>query len=314
VLPWQRQGWSESVETWIDSTLDEAGIDATGPVEHLRQLPWAAIAVVPTRAGAVYFKASAPSEAFEAALTLELARRRPDCMPDVIAIDAGRGWMLTHDAGLQLRDQIPDPPDPTIWDELLPLYAELQIGLADSVEELVALGTPDRRFGPLVAAYQDVCSRWEAKNPPEIDGLVDRLGDTVPASIVHEEFQDNNIHLTNGRPTFIDWAEAAVEHPFAGLVNTMRGLVDRWGFEPGDPGVLRLRDLYLEPWTRFAAMPDLVELFALGYALGMVCRALTWDRLVWRLSEPTRAEYAHFVPAWLELLSETLEGKATLGT
>jgi hypothetical protein len=46
----------------------------------------------------------------------------------------------------------------------------------------------------------------------------------------------------------------------------------------------------------------------------MLCRALTLDRLLTKLPGSERAEYAHFVPAWLEMASETLEGKATLGT
>jgi len=316
-LPWDRAEWRDSVAAWIDASLAELGIEATGPVEHLRQRPWAAIALVPSSEGDVYFKASAPSEAFEPALTLALARRRPDVVPAVLQIDTEQGWTLTRDAGTQLRDLIEDPPDPSIWNELLPLYAELQIGLIDSVDELLASGTPDSRPESAAREYESLLVRWEPEKAPtqaQVDSLVQGLGQTIPISLAHEEFQDNNILFDDGSPTIIDWAEASIAHLFCGLVNTLRGLVDRWGFQPGDPGLLRLRDLYLEPWTRFAPLEELIELFALGYSLGMLCRALTWDRLVWGLTGEARAEYAHFVPAWLEMLKETLEGKATLGT
>jgi len=286
-------------------------------VEHLRERPWAAIALVPTAEGDVYFKASAPSEAYEPALTLALARKQPDVIPVVLHIDVERAWMLMRDAGTQLRDLIVDPPDPAIWDELLPLYAELQIELCDSADELLALGTSDKRPAQLARAYEDLPARWQAeKAPPQraVDALVEQLGETIPVSLAHEEFQDNNILFRNGSPVLIDWAESAVEHPFCGLVNTFRGIVDRWGFEPGTPELLRLRDFYLEPWTRFAPLPELVEVFDAAYALGMVCRALTWDRLVSGLTGPDRAEYDHHVATWLEILSDTLEGKATLGT
>lgn len=316
-LPWDRAGWRESVVAWIEESLAELGIEATGSVEHLRQRPWAAIALVPTAEGSVYFKADPPSESFEPALTHWLALRRPDVVPSVLRIDCERGWLLTRDAGTPLLEQIADPPDPTIWHDLLPLCAELQIELCASVDDLLALAVPDKRMEQLAPAYGDLLSRWPlaatAPSQSQIDALVDGLGDTIPPSLAHEEFQDHNIVLRAGDPVLIDWAEAAVEHPFCGLVNTFRGLVARWGLEPGAQELLRLRDAYLEPWTKFAPLPQLIVIFELTYPLGMFCRAMTWDRLLTTLSESVRAEYASFVSAWLQMAAETLEGKARLG-
>jgi hypothetical protein len=239
-------------------------------------------------------------------------------IPSVLRIDRERGWLLTGDAGTPLREHVADPPDPTIWHELLPLCAELQLELSASVEELLAMEVPDKRPEQLPPVYGDLLSRWPAAtaapSQEQIETLVDGVGDTIPASLVHEEFQDHNILLRGGGPVLIDWAEAAVEHPFYGLVNTFRGLVDRWGFEPGTDDLLRLRDAYLEAWTRFAPLPQLIGIFELAYPLGMLSRALTWDRLLTGLDESDRAEYEGFVPAWLEMATETLEGKARLGS
>jgi Phosphotransferase enzyme family len=316
-LPWDRAGWRESVAVWIDESLAKLRIEATAPVEHVRQRPWAAIALIPTADGPLYFKADPPSESFEPALTQWLAQRRPDVIPDVLRIDGERGWLLTRDAGTPLREHMANPPDPTIWDDLLPLCAELQIELCTSVDDLLALGVPDKRTEKLAPGYGDLLSRWAvaatAPSQEQIDELVDGVGETIPPSLAHEEFQDHNILLREGDSVLMDWAEAAVEHPFGGLVNTFRGLVDRWGFEPGAHELLRLRDAYLEPWTKFAPLPQLIAIFELTYPLGMLCRAMTWDRLLTTLSESERAEYASFVPAWLQMAAETLEGKARLG-
>jgi hypothetical protein len=316
-LPWDRAEWRESVAAWIDEALADLGLERVGSVDHFRQRPWAALARVATANGDVYFKADAPTEAFEPALTEWLAQRRQDLIPEVLRIDAQQGWLLTGDAGTNLLDHIGDPPDPAIWRELLPLCAQLQIELAASVENLLALGVPDKRTEQLAAAYGDLLPRWPAAvtapSQAEIEAFVDGLGDTIPATLVHEEFQDHNILLRGDEPVLIDWAEAAVEHPFCGMVNTFRGLVDRWAFEPGADDLLRLRDAYLEPWTKFAPLPQLIALFELAYPLGMLCRALSWDRLLTELAESVRAEYTGFVPAWLEMASEALEGKARLG-
>ncbi len=240
-------------------------------------------------------------------------------MPEVIAIDAGRGWLLTRNAGPQLRELLVGSDDPGIWDELLPLYARLQLEVCGSVDKLIALGTPDDRPANLRAAFEELLPRWDLESQflqlaPVIEDYARRLGDTIPISVIHEEFNDNNIHLGAEGPVIIDWAEAAVGHPFAGLVVTMRGQVDRWGYEPGGPELCRLRDLYLEPWTTLASLPELVDLFALAYPLGMISRALAWDRILAPLDDSDRADFNHTVPGWLEVFLETIEGTATLGT
>jgi Phosphotransferase enzyme family len=317
-LPWDAAGWQEAVGAWIDETLAELHVERVGRVDHFRQRPWAALARVSTAQGDIYFKADAPSEAYEPALTEWLAGRRPDLVPDVLGIDANRGWLLTRNAGKSLLDEIADPPDPAIWSQLLPLCAELQIELASSVDELLVLGVPDSRPELLGQVYEDLLARRpESESAPtaaEIAQLIEGLGDTIPASLTHEEFQDHNILLRDGDPVVIDWAEAVIEHPFCGLVNTFRGLVSRWGLEPVSSSLLDLRDAYLEPWTSFAPPSRLVELFELAYPLGMLCRALSWDRLLAGLPEHDLSEYEPFVPAWLDMASDTLEGKATLGT
>ena len=316
-LPWDEGGWQETVDAWIDSTLTELAIERVAAVDHFRRRPWAALAHVSTARGDLYFKADAPSEAYEPALTEWLARRRPDLVPDVLRVDADRGWLLSRGAGTSLRDHIADPPDAAIWSDLLPLYAELQIELAASVEDLLALGVPDNRPESLVGAYEDLVSRWPAATnapPVEVARSVEGLGDTIPASLSHEELTDHNILLRDGAPVVIDWAEAVIEHPFCGLVNTFRGLVDRWGFEAGAPELVALRDAYLEPWTTFAPLSRLPELFELAYPLGMLCRALSWDRLLAGLPARDRSQLQDFVPAWLEMAAEALAGKARLGS
>jgi Phosphotransferase enzyme family len=306
------------VAAWVDQTLRDCDLEASGPIEHLRTRPWSALARVPTSDGDVFFKADPPALAFEPALTLALARRRPDCIPDVVASNLDRSWFLMRDAGPQLREVLALSGDPAIWDELLPLYAGLQRDLGESVDELIALGTPDDRPENLRLAFEELLPRWDLEPhlplAQVIEDYADLLGDAIPISVVHEEFSDNNIHLSAEGPVVIDWGEAVIGHPFSGLVVTMRGQVDRWGYAPGGPELRRLRDLYLEPWTEFAPLAELVELFELAYALGMISRALAWDRILAPLGEEDRADYAHIVPAWLGVFAETVQGTATLGT
>lgn len=227
--------------------------------------------------------------AFEPALTELLARRRAECIPEVLSIDGPR--MLTADAGRSVRELVEDGAPVPSWEQVVALYADVQLELVGLVDELLALGVPDSR--------------------PETLGH--DLARPVPLTLIHEEIHDGNVHVSDGRPVFIDWAEASVSHPFAGMTNTLRMVSWRAGWEPGGPEVLRLRDAYLEPWTRDAPIEELRELFAEAYAFGALVRATTWERVVAPLSGEEHEEYAGNADAWREIYREALAPDARLG-
>lgn len=254
-----------------------------------RLRPWSAIARVPTAEGNVWFKESAPSLAFEPTLTIDLARRWPHCLPEVLHAEGTR--MLTRDAGQQLRVLLEAGERAPSWEEIVTLYAELQLELAPDAE---SLPVPDSRPETLAAKYG-------------AEDLLDQLGSVVPLSLVHEEVHDGNVFVRDGRPVFIDWAEASFAHPFCGLVNTLRAI--------GPARALPIRDCYLGTWTAFAPLPELREMFAAAYALGCLCRAATWERVVAPLPEDSEArlEYTHNAHAWLEIYAEARHRPDRLG-
>lgn len=289
-LPWNAPGWLDDATQWID-----AHAARVGDVEVVRIRPWSAVLRVPVEDSVLWFKESAPALAFEPALTELLARRRPDANPEVVAAEGAR--LLTRDAGPQLRGLLDAGQPAPSWEAVVVLYAQLQIGLAEDADALLALGVPDRRPAALEAAY----------------GPVPAVGDAVPLTLIHEEVHDGNVFVREGSPVFLDWGEASVSHPFAGLVNTLRAVVDREGWEPGGVEIRRLRDTYLEPWTAFAPIAELREAFAAGYALGTLCRSASWTRTLSPLAAADRAEYARYADAWLEIYEETLAAPERLG-
>jgi len=63
---------------------------------------------------------------------------------------------------------------------------------------------------------------------------------------------------------------------------------------------VHLRDIYLEPWTHYESRENLIAAYKLANRVGMVCRALTWHRLLAGEEEPVKAEYGEAVPGWLQ--------------
>ncbi len=262
---------------------------------------------VPSAGGDLWFKENHPANTFEPALTERLARIRPDCLPDVVAWNGPR--LLTHDVGPRLRD-VHDAGDPTpSWEEILPLYAEVQIDFMEAADDALDLGTPDDRPELLPERYAELGGdRLEA-----VTAAAERLAGTVPFTLAHMEAHDGNIFVRGGRPVFIDWAEAVVSHPFLGPLQSLRIAVERAGADHGSPEVERLRDLYLEPFTRFAPMVELRELFSDGYLLHGVSRAVLWKRTLEGLPAEQTEEYGSPIAAWLETVSELVDGTTTLG-
>jgi aminoglycoside phosphotransferase (APT) family kinase protein len=148
---------------------------------------------------------------------------------------------------------------------------------------------------------------------PELELLVEALDGPLPLTVIHEELHEGNVFVRGGRARLLDWAEASVSHPFAGLVNTLRDIAYRRRLKPNGREMLRLRSIYLEPWTRFAPSAELRELFNRGYLLGTLCRAMTWERILVTQLAPVRAEYDRNAAVWLDIFREGVEDGVRLG-
>jgi hypothetical protein len=319
-IPWSQPGWHDAASAWIRAELAARGIALTGAIEQPHVRPWSIVLCVPTSAGDLFFKATAPALAHEPALTAALASWRPDCIAPLLAIDRERGWMLMPDNGPTLRTVIRADRDLRHWERVLARYAELQIDMIGRRDELLALGAPDRRLATLPGRFERLLAdpdgmeldrednltsaeyrRLRAMGP-QVAAMCERLaGYGIPETLQHDDFHDANIFLRDGRYLFFDWGESALAHPFFTLTVTLRSIAYSMELDEGGPEIARLRDVYLEPWARFAPGARLLEAFALARRLGMFNRALTWHHVVSSLPDgPDKQAEADAVPGWMQ--------------
>ncbi len=259
------------VEEWI-----EAHVKPAGPLELSHQRPWSTVLRVPLADGVVWFKACSRLQAFEPALTVELYDRWPDRVPEVLACDVSRGWLLMADAGARIGD-LGNLPD--YWLAVLPLYAELQRGEAAHSHDHLAHGVPDLRLETLPARYGELLSPdlplvREGRERlrvfrPRFEWLCGELSTGVPDTIQHDDLHMNNVYLQGERLRVLDWGDSSVSHPFASLVATFRFLEERNGIGDGDPRRALIRDAYLEPWGS-----GLTEVFELAVRVGTFAYAI----------------------------------------
>jgi hypothetical protein len=259
-------------EAWIESRIKPAG-----PIELTHERPWSTVLRVPLTDGVAWFKACSRLQAFEPGLTAELFARWPDRVPEVVACDGSRGWLLMADAGTRIGDL---ENLPKYWLAILPLYAELQRGEVAYALDHLALGVPDLRVETLPARYEELLNqdlplgRDDRERlrvfAPRFEQLCGELAsEPVPETIQHDDLHMNNVYAQGERLRVLDWGDSSVSHPFASLVATFRFLDERNGITSGDPWRARIRDAYLEPWGG-----GLTEVFELAVRVGTFAHAI----------------------------------------
>ncbi|MFL5767799.1 MAG: phosphotransferase [Actinomycetota bacterium] len=263
-----------AAEEWIRSSIARAG-----RIETEHEEPWATVLRIPIADGAAWFKACAPVQAFEPRHTAKLFERWPDRLPEVVAYDEDRAWLLLADAGTSL-DAFGNPPE--AWLQILPRYAELQRGEVSHVDDHLAHGVPDRRLAQLPAGYQALLQLDLPLERHEVDHLRkfrphfaeqcrELAAAGVPESVQHDDLHCWNLYRHETRLRILDWGDASISHPFASLVVTFRFLEEITMLPAGDPWFARLRDAYLEPWGR-----GLIDVFDLAYRVGSFARAIAY--------------------------------------
>jgi Phosphotransferase enzyme family len=331
-LLWQDLEWRKEVRAWIHTQAQRHSILITGEIEQPHIYAWSTVLHVPTDQGKLFFKATAPETIYEAALTQSLARWFPDCMPEFVAVDAGRGWMLMRDGGEQLRASIRPTKDIAPWKPVIKRYAEVQIGLAEHVTELLSLRLPDHRLSVLPRLFTELLAdesnfiidhkkgltstEWQqvkdkASRFEQICSKLATYG--IPESLNHGDFHDGNVLVKDGRMTFFDWGDASVAHPFTSLrtffVSIEMSLVlEDYAFTPE---MTELLDLYLEPFQGFTTKENLWKAYQLSKPVASIVKALAWHTTISRMAEDLRKEYAWIVP---ELMREFLYHEKNLST
>ena len=323
-LRWHDPNWQKRAHDWIRAVANRKSIQLTGEIEQPHVYHWSTVMSVPTNEGILFFKATAPETMHEIGLTQKLAEWFPKDMPELIAVDTALGWMIMRDGGEQLRASIRPTKNTKPWELVIARYAELQIGLARHVDEILALGIPDHRLASLPSLFTQLLTDEESLVIGQEKGLtVDEFNQLhnlrtnfericaklsafgIPESLNHGDFHDGNVLIKDGRITFFDWGDADVTHPFVSLRTFFVSIeialdLDDYAFTPEMAALL---DRYLEPFQKYASKDDLHKAYALSKPVASIVKTLAWHQSITRMNESMREEFAWIVP---ELLKEFL--------
>jgi hypothetical protein len=255
---WAEPGWLEQAVAWVDGVSR-----LRGEPRLIRQWCLSSMYAFDTEAGTLYLKACLALWPHEPAVTAALARSHPGHVPDVIAIEPDRRWLLMREL---MGTPAADAGEEWVATQLR-CMAELQRAWIGRDRELVALGAPHRPLGEL------------AREAPDLVPLCERLrAFGVPETLTHGDLHKRNAFVEDDRVVLIDWSDAALAHPFLDLAPAL--------YFAAELSPDRMLDAYLEPWGE-----DLREAALVGEALGCVHQALSYraieaacepgDRRIW---------------------------------
>ncbi|MFB7280192.1 aminoglycoside phosphotransferase family protein [Streptomyces hydrogenans] len=289
--PWDDGRWRRETLGWAEGVLAEHGLVETGARE-VRVRPWSVLIRFRTGDGgrdAVWLKAGAPSNAFEAGLSGALAAWVPEHVMTPLAVDAGRGRVLLPDGGPLFRGLLDEgAAGPEAWTAALGQYADMQRRLVPYADRLGGLGVPRARTRDLPDAFDaliadnpllDAAERAELlrRRPRLVESCAELDAYGLPDTLDHCDLHDGQVLApAPGRFTFFDWGDASVAHPFGSLLIPVRAVRERYGPEHVAPMV----DAYLERWSGLGpSAPELRRAAALAVRLAALARASTWFRL-----------------------------------
>jgi hypothetical protein len=290
--PWSRRGWYVEALAWTIAQLREIGVQVMGTPEQLRAWERSYLMRVRTSDGQFYFKASAQMFAHEPQLVEWLSARYPDNMPEIVAVDAQRGWFLEREVsgGATPLDEVREEEE---WYRAVRRLSEIQHDTSRHTRELVNLGLPQRTLDILARRIPKLCADVSAMLPGEPCGLsradIERVASlaptlltlceelasyNIPDAIEHGDLSANNILSTLDAPIYLDWSDSSLSHPFFSMSSLMAE-GERLLPATSHESRRRLRDSYLAPWLLVAPHETLVRAFEIARVLAPVHIAAT---------------------------------------
>jgi hypothetical protein len=291
---WARPGWVHEARAWVETELARHGY-ALRELEQLKQWGISSVLRAKTDYSDFYFKTTNPLMALfvnEASVTQCLSKLFPAYVPTPISVDISRDWML-----LPAFDQLFQRETTLeVKAEAFRRFARLQIETIDKLDALLAAGCLDRRIGVMISQIDPLLDDPAAthllpsEQTAELRALVPRIKELsqklsafgLPHTLVHGDLHLGNAALVNGQTIYFDWTDACIAHPFIDL-HSLAWVKDETARET-------ILTSYLEPWTDFAPMPRLREIWRLAYALLPLHHSVSYQYIVNNLEPDSKGE------------------------
>ncbi len=288
--PWAKPGWFSLASQWIKEELEKQGY-SLGKVEPFCTGFNSCLLQIPTDQGNIYLKASPIWEgaSHEPQVLFALANLFPTKIPQPIAIEKEKRWMLLSDFG----STIGFSPTLAKKNALLSQFAQLQIEAISQKEHLLEFGCWEHSLEQMPSQIEELFFDEQAlaglskkeistlqSQIPKLQAKAQKLSTyNIPPTLVHGDLHLGNVAFVEEKCMFFDWASAAISHPFFDLV---------WLYLDNPTERHKLISTYLKEWEGFESPQRLEEAWDLARPLAFVYHALYYRQLFAHMEEASR--------------------------
>ncbi|MDJ0635663.1 MAG: aminoglycoside phosphotransferase family protein [Xenococcaceae cyanobacterium MO_188.B29] len=323
--PWAEIGWFSEVATWINLQLNFLELGAIISLEQIINWELSCLLKAKTRIGNIYFKASSAAFQDEPSKTNLLTQLYPTHLPNLLAINTDKRWMLMEEFTGDLLAEITDIDS---WQQALRSFAHMQIKAVDEVNKLLDLGFPDARLDRLIPQIESLLTNTRVlllkqerglsetdletlrSLIPQLKVMCDELAACgIPQTLVHGDFHGHNVVSSSEGYIYFDWSYAAISHPFFDFVYLLQ--VEEKQLPDVADVQGRLRDAYLEPWTVYLPMQQLIEIFNKAQPLTFLYRAIIDSQVVENMEEECKRAWEGVAPYWLKTLLKQIQSSSS---
>jgi aminoglycoside phosphotransferase (APT) family kinase protein len=325
--PFAKPGWLRELCSWIAQQIEPLKFRLTGNFRQLNASSSFSLIRFETTDAAFWFKAVGKPNSHEFNIVSVLTTLFPAYLPRMVAArPEWNAWLMREAEGAS-----PDGDSNfSMWKTISARLGELQIASIHETPRLMAAGCRDVSVSSLLNCADEFFAimaelmKQQTKTPPsiltstELFRLNERIKEIlsllaasgVPDALNHLDFNPGNIFVFDDRCTFIDWAEAAIGHPFL----TFQYMVEHLGRLHPDYANRHeeLASVYASQWERFApssavsqslALVPLAAVFAYAVATG------TW-REPETLASPSAAGYFRSLVRRMKREADALENRS----
>jgi hypothetical protein len=254
---------------WIDELLSKVApsqfFDLT--IRHVNQgIDFCLLSLTKPSGRKMWFKAVGTPNAREYAITLELARRFPCYLPNIVAtIPEWNAWIMEDVQGIPLNDSNQLEHAKAAFAAL----ASMQLQVSCDPSSLFALGAEDWSCARILSLSSSLFEEARHAMRAQTSGVsapldsqkLDRVQRNVdfsleglmrsgiPDTLLHGDIGHGNVLTTSNGPIFLDWAETYIGHPFLSSEHLLADLTRSNPIFAREQSVLR--SFYNDQWSPY---------------------------------------------------------------
>ena len=229
--PFAKPGWLRELCNWIAQQIEPMKFRLTGNFRQLNASSSFSLMRFETTDAPFWFKAVGKPNTHEFSVVSVLTTLFPAYLPRMVATrPQWNAWLMREAEGAS-----PDGDSNfSMWKTISARLGELQIASIQETPRLIAAGCRDLSASSLFNRADEFFAvmaelmKQQTKTPPSIltstellrlneqikDILSHLAASGIPDALNHLDFNPGNIFVSGDCCTFIDWAEAAIGHPF----------------------------------------------------------------------------------------------------